>query len=126
MARTVKQKHGGELRVLEKGDRLNPNGRPRKYVSLLKEQGYNMTEINAAIKSILSMNLQELSEVLKNKEATILEQIMANALLVGLRKGNLDPMEKLLTRSFGAPKEVIDATIEQKLTIVRVKQDAIK
>ena len=28
------------------GESGNPNGRPRKYVSLLKEQGYKLSEIN--------------------------------------------------------------------------------
>jgi len=39
MAKQIKQQHGGSLTRPAKGETMNPNGRPRKYVSLLKEQG---------------------------------------------------------------------------------------
>ncbi len=43
---------------MQKGETLNPNGRPRKYVSLLKEQGYKLAEINDTIQAILKTQVK--------------------------------------------------------------------
>ena len=42
------------LKPAQKGEVRNPNGRPRKFVSLLKEQGYKLSEVNDAIQVLLS------------------------------------------------------------------------
>ena len=34
------------LKPFKKGEVANPNGRPKKYVTLLKESGYKLSEIN--------------------------------------------------------------------------------
>ena len=45
----------------EAGESGNPNGRPRKYVSLLKEQGYKLSEINDSIQALMSMDEEEIN-----------------------------------------------------------------
>jgi hypothetical protein len=90
---------------MQKGQTLNPNGRPRKYVSLLVEQGYKRSEINDTIQAMLSMNMEELKEVFDNKNATILEKTIANAMRKSLEKGTLYSIETLLSRVFGQPKQ---------------------
>jgi hypothetical protein len=47
--------------------RRNLEGRPRKYVSLLKEQGYKLNEINDSIQALMSMTPKEL-EAITNKK----------------------------------------------------------
>ena len=42
MATQVPARNGGTLTRPDKGETMNPNGRPRKYVSQLKEQGYKL------------------------------------------------------------------------------------
>ncbi len=49
------------LTPFKKGEVANPNGRPKKYVTLLKEQGYKLAEINDTIQAMLSMDLDELA-----------------------------------------------------------------
>lgn len=104
-----------KLDNLKKGDgfdthpeRINRNGRPRKYVSLLKEQGYKLSEINDTIQVMISMDLDELKAVWDNPKATILEKTVANAMRKSLEKGSLYSLETLLTRVYGKPRETID------------------
>jgi poly-beta-hydroxyalkanoate depolymerase len=104
------------LKPVQKGEIRNPNGRPRKYVSLLKEQGYKLAEINDTIQAMMSMDLEELKTVWDNPKATILEKTIASAMRKSLEKGSLYSLETLLTRVFGKPKETVDTTNKTELT----------
>lgn len=105
----------------EKGESGNPNGRPRKWISELKESGYKSSEVNDCILVMLSMTLEELADVYKNPKATILEKTVANALKRSLEKGSLYSLETLLSRAVGKPKESVDhTTMGERLTEVQV------
>jgi hypothetical protein len=105
---------------MKKGETLNPNGRPRKYVSLLKEHGYKLSEINDTIQNMMAMDLEELKGVFENPKATILEKTVANAMKKSLEKGSLYSIETLLTRVYGKPKEQMDINTDNKIEIVFV------
>jgi dihydroneopterin aldolase len=103
------------LKKFVKGQSGNPNGRPRKFVCTLKEQGYKRSEINDTIQVMMSMNLDELKAVWEDKNATVMEKTVASAIKKSIEKGNLDAIETLLTRVYGKPKEQID--MSQQLSI---------
>lgn len=110
---------------MKKGETLNPNGRPRKYVSLLKDSGYKLSEINDTIQSMMAMDLEELKQVWDNPKATILEKTIANAMKKSLEKGSLYSLETLLTRVYGKPKEQVDMNVDNKVEVVFVKGKTI-
>jgi predicted transcriptional regulator len=118
MARAIKQKHGGTLKVLQKGETANPNGRPKKYVTLLKEQGYKLSEVNDTIQTIMAMDLEELKAVWDNPKATVLEKTIANALRKSLEKGSLYSIDTLLNRVYGKPKETSQVTTDGRIEVV--------
>jgi len=99
------------------GESGNPNGRPRKYVSLLKEQGYKSSEINDSLMALLSMDLNELKEVFENPKATVLEKAVAGAIRKSIEKGSLYNIETIITRAMGKPKEQQDHTGEIKVKV---------
>ena len=98
------------LKPFKKGEVANPNGRPKKYVSLLKESGYKLSEINDTIQAMMAMDMDELKSVWDNKHATILEKTIANAMITSLKKGSLYSLETLLSRAFGNPKQMTELT----------------
>ena len=89
------------------GESGNPNGRPRKFVSLLKEQGYKVGEINDTLMALLSMDLEELKDVFQNEKATVLEKAVAGAIKKSIEKGSLYNIETIITRAMGKPKEML-------------------
>jgi hypothetical protein len=109
----------------KKGEIANPNGRPKKYVSLLKESGYKLSEINDTIQTMMAMDLNELADVFKNPKATVLERTIANAMRKSLEKGSLYSLETLLTRVYGKPKETANITQDGKIEVVFVKGKTI-
>lgn len=118
----IKNEH---LNQFKKGESGNPNGRPRKYVSLLKEQGYKLSEINDTIQTMMAMDMEELKTVWENPKATILEKTVANAMRKSLEKGSLYSLETLLTRVFGKPKEQMDINTDNKVEIIFVEGKSI-
>ena len=103
---------------IKKGEVRNPNGRPRKFVSLLKEQGYKLSEINDGIQALMSMTPNELKEVEANPDATALELIVTKAILKSLSNGSLYSMDTLMNRVYGKPKEQVDIQSDNKIEIV--------
>lgn len=112
------------LKPFPKGVSGNPNGRPRKYVSMLKDQGYTLYEVNDAIQVLMSMTLDELKEVYTNPEATVLEKTIASAIRKSIEKGSLYSIETLLTRVYGKPKEQMDVNASGGVKIEVVYKDA--
>ena len=125
MAIQVPARNGGTLTRPDKGEIMNPNGRPRKYVSQLKEQGYKLSEVNDAIQALMSMDIEELQSVLENPKATILELTIAKAMIKSLQNGSLYSMETLLTRVYGKPKEIQEVTSDSKIEVVFVSGKTI-
>jgi len=107
------------------GQSGNPNGRPKKYVTLLREQGYKLSEINDTIQVMLQMDLDDLKEVWDNPKATILEKTIANAMRKSLEKGSLYSVETLLTRVYGKPKETQQVSSDSRIEVVFVNGKTI-
>lgn len=110
------------LKNFEKGNdpRRNLNGRPRKYVSQLTEQGYTRQEIDGTLKALLSMTADELKAVYENhSESTMLERTVSNAIYKALKSGDLTNIERILNRAFGSPKQEVEhlGNEDQPLTI---------
>ena len=114
MARQEKQLHGGSLTRPEKGEVLNPHGRPKKLVTQLKEIGYQKSQVEDTINAMLTMSRKELEKIDKSEEYTILERIIAGTLLKSHDKNSLFNLDLLLNRSQGKPKETIDQNITEK------------
>jgi len=96
------------LTPFQKGNNANPNGRPRKYVSQLREQGYKTSEVNDCIQVMMAMTVEELKSVWDNPLATVLEKTIAGAIKKSIEKGSLYSIETLLTRVYGKPAEKVE------------------
>ena len=107
----------------EKGVSGNPNGRPRKWVSTLKAQGYKKSEVVDAIQVLVSMNEEEITKVSESKDVTVLEKIVALAILQSIKKKSLYNIDTLLTRVYGQPKQEIETDIKITTFNVSFNQD---
>ena len=112
-----------EAHKFPKGESGNPNGRPKKFTTLLKEHGYSLSEVNDSIQAIMSMDEKQIKEVLKNEEATMLEKTVARAIIKSYEKGSLYSIDTLLNRVYGKPKETINQTVEAKVVNVTLNLD---
>lgn len=96
----------------KKGQSGNPAGRPKKFTSFLIDSGYKLSEVNDAIQSLLSLTEEELMEIQEDKNATILERTVVNALMRSMKNGSLYSLETLLSRVYGSPKQEIKQDVQ--------------
>lgn len=111
-------KHNGwTLRVMEKGETLNPNWRPKKWISLvnveLKEKWYEpatKADIEANYMSLLQLEEQELKMLLEDKTKPMLIRILVKNMLWWKW---FDIIEKMLDRGIwkAVQKEEIKSNI---------------
>lgn len=101
----------------KKGESGNYKGRPRKFVTTLKEIGYKTSEVTDTIQSMLSMNMNELKMVHDNPDATILEKTISKAMVKSYEKGSLYSIETLFNRVYGRPKEQSEIDLKSDNTI---------
>jgi hypothetical protein len=111
------------LKSLKKGydPRRNLKGRPRKWISEIKEQGYALSEITDAIQVLISLDLEQLQQIRTNSSSTVLEVTIASAIIKSIQKGDLDSIETLITRVFGKPKEEIKQDINITNHVIKLK-----
>lgn len=119
--RKVKQLHGGEMQIMEKGETLNPNGRPRKFISTLKAAGYSRSEAEDCALVMLSMTIPELKAAFENPQATALEKAIAGAIRKDIEKGSLWNINSLLDRIFGKAAERLDLTTKGEKLITAIQ-----
>lgn len=105
------EKQLANLQPFKKGEVSNPTGRPKKLVTQLKGLGYSKDDINQTLMNMVAMSREELTAIDKSNDYTILERIVAGALLKSHDKNSLYSLETLLTRVHGKPKEEVETTI---------------
>jgi hypothetical protein len=126
MAKQVIAKNGGTLTRYEKGERPKGDiGRPKKFVSLLKDRGYKHSEITDTYQIMLSLTIDELKEIYDHPNATILEKIIASGLRQDLKTGKVDVVETIINRTYGKPKENIESNVNHTINVV-TKDASIK
>jgi predicted xylose isomerase-like sugar epimerase len=98
------------LKHFAKGNNANPNGRPKRQFTLAKELGFTKDDINNCYKLYIAKTQQELDDILKDKEISVLEVIIIKAIKNDISEGKMENIEKILNRAIGTPKNEITQT----------------
>ena len=105
----------------KKGEVRNPNGRPKKVDTRLKEiflDEYNVklskSQTEEIIKGVLSRTRSELMELAQNDDLPFWISMIANKATKDYKKGSIHLLELLFDRVYGKPKETVDQNIEAK------------
>lgn len=106
-------------------ERINRKGRPIKLASKLNQIGYTNSQVIDTIKNILALTESEVKDISDSEDFTILERMIANALLKDLSKGSLYNLELLLSRTFGKPKESASIQNTEKIEVVYIQGKTI-
>lgn len=104
-----------------KGQSGNPAGRPKKLLTTLGEMGYSESQVRETMATILALPASDLARVAENPDCTVLEAWLTRIIVQANKTGNHVPLESLITRLFGAPKQTVQAEVK-----VEIKRQKIK
>jgi hypothetical protein len=117
----------------KKGESGNPDGRPKKVETILREvflAEYNVKlssgQTNDIIQSILSKSRSELIELAKNDELPFWIAMIAKKATRDYERGSIHLLELLFDRVYGKPKETQHQTIESKNFTITLNLDESK
>jgi hypothetical protein len=102
---------------IKKGEVRNPNGRPKKMLTTIKDLGYTKTQIEDTLNIIMVLNPTELRKVAANKESTALEITLAKSVLKGIKTSSQYNMMQLIERLHGKPQETASLNLPGKVKV---------
>ena len=117
MTKTRKGRNGGTLMVWQPGISGNPNGRPRRLLSIIENKigvDFNVSlsgnDKYQILESMLEMSLKELSYIEADPDTPAFMVIVARAIREDITRGTSRTMEALFDRFFGRAKQAIEHT----------------
>jgi hypothetical protein len=115
VARRVKQPHGGEIVILEKGETANPNGRPPRLATTvireLRERGIakvDSSEVDELIGRLQNLSETELTSMSAAPDTPMVVSLIAKGLCSD--KGHEFMTRDLWDRAHGKPTQAVDHT----------------
>lgn len=101
-------RNGGTLTPWEKGTTGNPNGRPKKIYTLLKETGYSKDDIRIAFNELAWMTPDQLKIIFEKKDSPAILKVIAHAYKKAIEKGDYKFVKDIMEQVIGTARQNID------------------
>lgn len=93
-------------------DRRNPNGRPKKIFTILRDNGYTKDDMRAAFELVAWLTQSEAEEIHNDPTKPLVLKVTCMAFLKGATKGDFRYISEIMSHVIGKPKETVEQKIE--------------
>lgn len=97
---------------MKPGQTLNPNGRPKKIYTVLKESGYTRDDIKEAFAEIGWQTADDIEAIIEDETKPMIVRLIAKAFKRGTEKGDFRYVSEILQHTIGKPKETVEQTVK--------------
>lgn len=118
---------------LKKGNTVNNNGRPKKFITTVTEAtGYKKSQVNDCYLTMLKLPMLELKRIADDPKTPSLEVLVARGIHGDAKRGELKNLESMLNRAIGKPIDKVEHSGDQekpiniKLTGEELEKELIK
>lgn len=98
-----KKSEGGNLTPFTSENQPDNNGRRKKLTTILKDEGYSISEIRDWFRIIATMTTTEVQAAAKKDEQPVIVRILAKAYLSALKKGDYTRVKEIVEQVIGRP-----------------------
>ncbi len=111
----------------EKGEISNPKGRPRKIITNLKNAGYKKAEVQMTFDKLAAITMDELKELKKKKDLTILELGLIRMAedFLNSKKPSGEFLEYILSKKQSS-ETVMTVEDKREMTHEETKEEAVR
>jgi hypothetical protein len=95
-----------------KGQSGNPDGRPKKIYTIIKEMGYSADDMKSVFKELCWYTVNELKELFKDENKPAIVRIVSNQLWLSLSKGDMGKAREILEYTLGKPTQSSELEIK--------------
>lgn len=113
------------LKPFEKGNRMNPGGKPKVPDDIKEMRKLTSVELERIINKLIHSDISELSLMLKEKKDTVIVLMVARLLHDVLSKGDHQKYSLMVDRLVGKIKEQIEVTTVKPFIIESPAGDTI-
>lgn len=113
----IKQEHGGAINRFKPGESGNPEGRPKKIFTILKESGFSKDDIRDAFEEIGWQTVEQLQALLDDPAKPAIIKVIAKAFHRGAEKGDYRYVAEILQQVIGKPKETRDENVKHLVLV---------
>lgn len=96
----------------------NPNGRPKKIYTILKETGYSKDDIRTAFNELAWTKFDELEKQFSDPNAPAIVRVIAHVFTRAIEKGDYRYISEIIQQIAGKPKETVHNEVKAMITTV--------
>lgn len=107
----------------------NPNGRPKKIYTILKEKGYTSADIKASFGELAWYNEAEIKKIKNDRTKPMIVRIVANQFSLAYTNSDWSKVKEILEHTIGKatqPLELDNKTTKKDLSDIFPTDDELK